>query len=83
MLCTLSSAEDTKGFPASSVVELACDGSGRPFFSTSTLSAHTHDMVADGRVSLTVKSPNFQVRLPALRPAGICRGCRGLQGLGG
>ncbi|GLC36852.1 hypothetical protein PLESTB_000775700 [Pleodorina starrii] len=60
VLCTLSSGADTQGFPASSVVEYACDGTGRPFFATSTLSAHTADMLADGRVSLTVKSPSFQ-----------------------
>ncbi|GIL90920.1 hypothetical protein Vretimale_17126 [Volvox reticuliferus] len=60
VLCTLSSNTDTQGFPASSVVEYACDGTGRPFFATSSLSAHTADMLADGRISLTVKSPNFQ-----------------------
>lgn len=60
VLCTLSSSRDTLGFPSSSVVEFACDGSGRPFFATSSLSAHTADMTEDGRVSLTVKSPTFQ-----------------------
>ncbi|KAG2431657.1 hypothetical protein HYH02_013234 [Chlamydomonas schloesseri] len=60
VLCTLSNAADTKGFPESSVVEFACDGSGRPFFCVSGLSAHTQDMTSDARVSLTVKSPNFQ-----------------------
>ncbi|GFR50173.1 hypothetical protein Agub_g12339 [Astrephomene gubernaculifera] len=60
VLCTLSTSPDTAGFPASSVVQFACDGTGRPLFATSSLSPHTRDMLADGRVSLTVKSPSFQ-----------------------
>ncbi|KAG2483651.1 hypothetical protein HYH03_017454 [Edaphochlamys debaryana] len=60
VLCTISCDKATSGFPASSVVEFVCDGSGRPFFATSSLSSHTADMLADGRISLTVQSPSFQ-----------------------
>lgn len=66
VLSTLSSAKATQGFPQSSVVEAACDGSGRPFFALSSLSAHTADIKADGRAAVTIKSPSFRVRSNAV-----------------
>lgn len=61
VLCNLSSSQDTSGFPCGSVLEFADDGQGRPILSTSTLSPHTADLMADGRCSLTVMAPGFKV----------------------
>lgn len=49
------------GFPTGSVVGFSLDARGLPFFSLSTLSAHTTDANADGRVSLTVMASDFKV----------------------
>jgi hypothetical protein len=67
---------------------------GRPILATSTLSPHTGDLIADGRCSLTVTAPGFQVRgagaceremgspLPrALGDAAVRRECRRLERL--
>jgi putative heme iron utilization protein len=48
------------GFPTGSVVGFQTDQKGLPFFSFSTMSAHTNDLLNDGRASLTVMARNFQ-----------------------
>jgi hypothetical protein len=48
------------GFPTGSIVGFACDGSGMPIFSFSRLANHIKDVLADGRVSLTVTSRDFK-----------------------
>lgn len=48
------------GFPTGSVVGFQTDRKGLPFFSFSTMSAHTTDLMKDGRASLTVMARNFQ-----------------------
>ena len=48
------------GFPTGSVVGFALDDDGLPFFVFSSMSAHTGDIVQDGRVSLTVLAADFK-----------------------
>jgi len=48
------------GFPTGSVVGFSLDDQGKPFFVFSTMSAHTSDIIADGRVSLTVTANDFK-----------------------
>jgi hypothetical protein len=48
------------GFPTGSVVGFQTEQQGLPFFSFSTMSAHTNDLLNDGRASLTVMAKNFQ-----------------------
>lgn len=48
------------GFPTGSVVGFELDEAGLPFFYFSTMSAHTHDVIKDGRVSLTVLASDFK-----------------------
>jgi putative heme iron utilization protein len=57
VLSTLSAGD---GCPFGSVVEFVADEQGRPVLATSTLSAHTSDMMADGRVSVTVMAQGFK-----------------------
>jgi putative heme iron utilization protein len=64
VLSTLASASASSagagaGHPVGSVVEFCDDGRGGLLLSTSTLSPHTADLAADGRVSLTVQAPGF------------------------
>jgi len=47
------------GHPCGSVVEFCDDGAGALILSTSTLSSHTGDLAADGRVSMTFSAPGF------------------------
>jgi putative heme iron utilization protein len=54
-----ASAGAGAGHPSGSVVEYADDGRGNAVLATSTLSPHTADLEADGRVSLTVQAANF------------------------
>ena len=44
-----------------SIVEFAADEAGWPLFAFSSMSAHTSDVRRDGRISLTVTAPGFQV----------------------
>ena len=44
-----------------SIVEYAADEAGWPLFAFSSMSAHTSDVRRDGRISLTVTAPGFQV----------------------
>jgi putative heme iron utilization protein len=48
------------GFPMGSIAGFAVDAQGRPFFSFSTLSAHTQNLIADPRCSLCVTEANFK-----------------------
>lgn len=73
VLSTLASASASSagagaGHPVGSVVEFADDGQGGLLLSTSTLSPHTADLAADGRVSLTVQAPGFS----SLQDARFC-----------
>uniref|UniRef100_A0A7S3R3J3 DUF2470 domain-containing protein n=1 Tax=Dunaliella tertiolecta TaxID=3047 RepID=A0A7S3R3J3_DUNTE len=58
-LATLSVNRETPGFPNASVVEFIVDSRGLPVLAVSGLSLHTADMLADGRVALSIASPNF------------------------
>lgn len=48
------------GFPTGSVVGFNVDEDGLPFFVFSSMSAHTKDILVDGRVSLTITSKDFK-----------------------
>ncbi len=49
------------GFPSGSMVGFQLhEETGKPFFVFSSMSAHTKDILADGRVSLTVCSKDFK-----------------------
>lgn len=48
------------GFPSGSVVGFQLDDKGFPFFSLSTMSSHTIDLLQDGRSSLTVLAKDFK-----------------------
>lgn len=48
------------GFPTGSVVGFQLDERGLPFFSFSTMSAHTSDLLEDGKASLTVLAKDFK-----------------------
>ncbi|KAF5837126.1 hypothetical protein DUNSADRAFT_4803 [Dunaliella salina] len=58
-LATLSVNRETPGFPNASVVEFIVDSRGLPVLAVSGLSLHTADMLADGRVAVSIASPNF------------------------
>ncbi|CAM9946282.1 unnamed protein product, partial [Laminaria digitata] len=49
-----------EGYPGGSVVGFSLDDKGRPLFAFSSMSAHTGDLAADSRVSLTVTSATFK-----------------------
>lgn len=58
---TLSTNSDQfPGFPTGSVVGFELDEQGLPFFVFSSMSAHTKDVLKDGRVSLTVLASDFK-----------------------
>lgn len=48
------------GFPTGSVVGFSVDKLGNPFFAFSSMSAHTKDILADGRCSLSVTTKDFK-----------------------
>jgi len=48
------------GYPTGSVVSFALDDEGYPFMAFSSMSAHTHDVDKDGKVSLTVMAKDFK-----------------------
>ena len=48
------------GYPTGSVVGFAMEDDGKPFFVFSTMSAHTKDVLKDGKISLTVMAKDFQ-----------------------
>lgn len=48
------------GYPTGSVVGFALEDDGKPFFVFSTMSAHTGDILRDGKTSLTVMAKDFQ-----------------------
>lgn len=49
-----------RGYPSGSVVGFMLDDAGLPFFSFSTMSGHTTDLMKDGKCSLTVLAKNFK-----------------------
>ena len=49
-----------EGYPTGSVVGFALEDDGRPFFVFSTMSAHTGDILKDGKSSLTVMANDFK-----------------------
>lgn len=58
---TLSTNSDQfPGYPTGSVVGFELDEAGMPFFVFSSMSAHTKDVLKDGRVSLTVLANDFK-----------------------
>ena len=48
------------GYPTGSVVGFALEDDGKPFFVFSTMSAHTGDILRDGKTSLTVMANDFK-----------------------
>merc|ERR1719502_2072501 len=48
------------GYPTGSVVGFALDNEGYPFMVFSSMSAHTNDVINDGKVSLTVLANDFK-----------------------
>lgn len=48
------------GFPTGSIAGFSIDKDGKPFFVLSAMSAHTKDILVDGRSSLCVTSKNFK-----------------------
>jgi hypothetical protein len=48
------------GFPTGSIVGFELDDSSRPFFVFSSMSAHTRDIRANGKISLTITSKDFK-----------------------
>lgn len=58
VISTNSKAFD--GYPTGSVVGFALEDDGRPFFVFSTMSAHTGDILKDGKSSLTVMANDFK-----------------------
>lgn len=59
--CFIATAsKEMDGHPFGSIVDLSSDEQGRPLFAISTMSAHTRDLVADPRCSITVQEPGFQ-----------------------
>jgi Pyridoxamine 5'-phosphate oxidase len=48
------------GYPTGSVVGFALEEDGKPFFVLSTMSAHTGDILKDGKTSLTVMANDFK-----------------------
>ena len=53
-------SDQYEGYPTGSVVGFAMEEDGKPFFVFSTMSAHTKDVLKDGKVSLTVMAKDFQ-----------------------
>lgn len=51
---------DIPGYPTGSVVGFELDDDGLPFFVFSTMSAHTKDVLKDGKISLTVLANDFK-----------------------
>ena len=58
VLSTNSASLD--GYPSGSVVGFMLDEQGYPFFSFSTMSGHTTDILKDGKCSLSVLAKNFK-----------------------
>ena len=56
-----TNSDQYSGYPTGSVVGFALqEGNGLPYFVFSTMSAHTKDVLKDGKVSLTVMARDFQ-----------------------
>lgn len=55
-----SNSDAYPGYPTGSVVGFALQDDGSPFFVFSTMSAHTRDILKDGKSSLTVMANDFK-----------------------
>ena len=55
-----TNSNNLEGYPAGSVVGFQVDDEGMPFFVFSSMSAHTTDVLKDGRSSLTILSEEFK-----------------------
>jgi putative heme iron utilization protein len=55
-----TNSNNLEGYPAGSVVGFQIDSEGIPFFVFSSMSAHTTDILKDGRSSLTILSEDFK-----------------------
>ncbi|KAG5184587.1 hypothetical protein JKP88DRAFT_269721 [Tribonema minus] len=55
-----TNSKKLEGYPNGSVVGFGLDDAGRPLFAFSTMSAHTSDLGADGRASMTIMAANFK-----------------------
>merc|ERR1719502_1565603 len=56
----LTNTKQYEGYPTGSVVGFALDNEGYPFMVFSSMSAHTNDVINDGKVSLTVLANDFK-----------------------
>lgn len=55
-----TNSNNIEGYPAGSVVGFQVDDEGMPFFVFSSMSAHTTDVLKDGRSSLTILAEDFK-----------------------
>merc|ERR1711912_113179 len=55
-----TNSKQYEGYPTGSVVGFALDDEGYPFMVFSSMSAHTTDVINDGKVSLTVLANDFK-----------------------
>jgi len=55
-----TNSDQYPGYPTGSVVGFELDEAGLPFFVFSSMSAHTKDVLKDGKVSLTVLASDFK-----------------------
>jgi putative heme iron utilization protein len=55
-----TNSNSLEGYPTGSVVGFEVDDEGKPFFVFSTMSAHTTDILKDGKSSLTVMASDFK-----------------------
>lgn len=55
-----TNSNNLEGYPAGSVVGFQVDNEGMPFFVFSSMSAHTTDVLKDGRSSLTILADDFK-----------------------
>ena len=55
-----TNSKQYEGYPTGSVVGFALDNEGYPFMVFSSMSAHTNDVINDGKVSLTVLANDFK-----------------------
>lgn len=55
-----TNSNNLEGYPAGSVVGFQVDDKGMPFFAFSSMSAHTTDVLKDGRSSLTILADDFK-----------------------
>jgi len=67
VLSTISAQGASEGFPNAGVIGFAVDDQGHPIFALSSLSAHTRDVMADGRVAFTIAATEAGMSADAAR----------------